>query len=544
MNNLEELGINFRFAKPEPDHIMVSFTGNAENTITVTWRTDSSSDGGYVEYREKGSNEVFTKSCITKPFTGDFSTANIHWAELDNLKPGTKYIYTCGDGKNRSGEFVFRTAEKNCNKFTFLLITDHQKETSHFNPSYMQLNKRLKKVLKEHPEIRFILTAGDNTNCGQHEVQWNAMFEGLEGIIESVPYMMCCGNHDNRGFRQYFPTEEQRYYAEPAEFFNNQLMYSYPQNGPEGWRPENYSFDYGNAHFSVYGVNEPELVNEWSMKDLDKSDKTWKIGVYHFPIYPSIPEGHNFDAYPMMRPCIERQDIMFAGHEHNFARTFPMKNENMYDRPSEGTVHYMLGNSNGNPPGSGSMQKVWHSAFYPQSEEIAMFGIVTVEKSKLSIDGVLEDGRIVDKFMIDKEKDEIQPYALAPVYKKIRTCFKGHDMGLCAYETVPENKDGVWYLPFGTLCSFAGGNVIREKDSVTCEFFGNKATYTLGSSTVKTEKGDFDMEHKVYKGLHGQLYIPIDGACKPFKMTWTYSDRNNFINIQNEDEAKPTPIQP
>lgn len=544
MNNIEGLDINFRFAQKKPDHIMVSIGEDSKTSMTVTWRTDASSQNGYVLYKEYGSTKEYRCDCITKPFTGDFSTSNIHWAQLKNLKSGTKYTYTCGNDEYRSDEFSFTTQEEQCGKFTFLLITDHQKETSHTNPSYMQLNDRLKKVLKEHPEIRFILTAGDNTNCGQHEIQWNAMFEGLEGIIESVPYMMCCGNHDNRGFKQYFPKEVQRYYAEPAEFFNNQLMYSYPETGPEGWRPENYSFEYGDVHFSVYGVNEPKLVNEWSMNDLDKTSKTWKIGVYHFPIYPSIPEGHNFDAYPMMRPCMERQDIMFAGHEHNFARTFPMKNENMYDSPSQGTVHYMLGNSNGNPPGSGSMQKVWHAAFNPQSEPVAMFGIVTVDGRKLTIDGILEDGRIADKFTIDKDKDEITPYALAPKYSRTRTCFKGHDLGLCAYETVPENKDGVWYLPFGTLCSFAGGNVIREKDSVTCEFFGHKAKFTLDSSVAETDQGDVDMGFKVYRGIREQLYIPIDGACAPFKMTWTYSDVNNFINIQNEDEAKPTPIQP
>ena len=56
-----------------------------------------------------------------------------------------------------------------------------------------------------------------------------------------------------------------RYYAEPAEFFNTQLEYSYPKNGPEGWQTEIYSFDYGNAHFAVLNSG-----TDWSESDNTK----------------------------------------------------------------------------------------------------------------------------------------------------------------------------------------------------------------------------------------------------------------------------------
>lgn len=541
MSKFEGMNINFRLAKPTPDHIMVSFVGDAKNSMAITWRTDTGIPNGFVEYQEEGSGKVFRSEAKTHEFTSDVNTSHIHSVKLTDLKPGTKYLYTCGDENHRSAEFSFRTEEENCDSFSFLVISDHQKEDSHTNPNYGQLNAMLKKILKEHREIRFILTIGDNCNCGQHEIQWNAMFEGLEGIIESTPYMMTCGNHDNRGFREYFPEEKDRYYAEPAEFFNTQFCGAYPQNGPEGWQTENYSFDYGNAHFSVYGVNEPALVNEWSMKDLDESEKTWKLGTYHFPIYPSIPEGHNFDAYPMMKPCMERQDILFAGHEHSFARTFPMRNENMYDRPSQGTVHYMLGNSHANPPGSASTQKLWHAAFNPQFEMVSMFGLVHIEKRKLKITGFYDDGRIVDEFTIDKEKDLITPYALAPIYQKPRTAFKGHDLGLATAETVPEQKDGVWYLPFGTLISCIGGSVERKGDSMLVDCYGHWAKYTCGSSIAETDQGEIDMKHPVYRGMENQLYVPVDGACAPFRMRWTYAEHNRLFNLQNESEGKPVP---
>ena len=95
--------------------------------------------------------------------------------------------------------------------------------------------------------------------------------------------MMTLGNHDNRGFKDY-KNAIGRYYAEPAEFFGKQFKGSYPDNGPKNWKTENYTFDYGNVHFAVIGINGPEEVNEWLIKDLDSTKKQWKIGSYHFPI--------------------------------------------------------------------------------------------------------------------------------------------------------------------------------------------------------------------------------------------------------------------
>ncbi len=341
-----------RGSTPAPDHIMLSISGDAATTMTVTWRTSTDVTQGYVLYRAEGSEALLRADAVSDVFTSDIDESRIFWAKLEGLRPDTRYEYTCGGDTHRSGTFRFATAPENLTKFKFIAISDHQKGDPFHKPDYSALNRFLKDVLRQHPDTRFILTGGDNTDCGQHEVQWNGMFSGLTGVIESVPYMMTVGNHDNRGFKVYEEDRhEGRYYAEPCEYFNKQFRGSYPFNGPAGWETENYTFDYGNVHFAVLGVNEPELVNDWLKKDLQATDKTWKLGAYHFPIYYSGPESQNDDAYPMMRESMEMLDLLFSGHEHNFSRSYPIKNEELFDRPSQGTIHYMLGNGNQNPPG-------------------------------------------------------------------------------------------------------------------------------------------------------------------------------------------------
>ena len=536
---------NYRFATEKPDHIMLSISDDARYTMTVTWRMCKEIESGYVEYYEKD-GEKKTAAAIVKPFKSDVNISNIFFTKIENLKAGTRYYYTCGDDKNRSEEFWFDTQEEDLTKFSFITISDHQKDNDHYDPDYSALNKFLKDTLAKHPEVRFILTAGDNTNCGQHEIQWNAMFEGMKGIVEHVPYMMCCGNHDNRGFEEYFPNEVGRYYAEPAEFFNTQLEYSYPKNGPEGWQTENYSFDYGNAHFVVFGVNEPELCNEWASKDIDSSNKTWKFGSYHFPIYYAGPNLANDDAYPMMRECMEKLDILFSGHEHNFSRSYPIKNEEIYDRPSQGTIHYELGNAHANPPGTKTCDKVWHSSFYPQEEPVSMYALIEIDGDKVTMTANLDDGRTVDECLVDKSKDEIRPYRVAPVFGEGRTrmYYKGVDLGLCASSTPPEFKDGMWYIPVAILLGFIGGEVRREEGKVYGKVYGKEATFTENSDIAFSDKGEIKLDAPVYRGNEGQLYIPVDSLRNVYGMKWAYAKRNNFITIEHVNESHPVPVQP
>ena len=525
-----------------PDHIMLSIRGNAETSMTVTWRTRCENMAGYVLYWEAGSSDKYRTDAETDVFQSDIDRSSMFWAHLENLKPGTKYCYNCGNDVYRSETFCFSTAPEHLTKFKFLCVSDQQKGEPHDCPDYSWFNGFIKDVLQQHPDVRFILTAGDNTDCGQHEVQWNGAFSGLVGIAEYVPFMMALGNHDNRGYQDYSKGIG-RYYSEPAEFFAKQFRGSYPDNGPENWKTENYTFDYGNVHVGVIGINGPQEVNDWMVRELSSSDKTWKIGAYHFPICYSGSNLQNYDAYPVMREGFEQFDLVFSGHEHNFARSFPLRNEELFEQPSRGTIHYMLGNAHQNPPGTRSVQKVWHSAYYTQEERNGMVCVVEVDGERMTLTAYLSDGRIVDRCVIDKEKDEILPYALAPVYNRTRVKYRGMDLGILSAPTPAEQKNGVWFVPMATLILFAGGSVVKTAGQIELSLYGHTAVFTEGSDTARTDRGDARLPAAVYRGARGQLYVPAEG-CFAFDMRFAYAARNNFLSFEHESEDCPVTEQP
>lgn len=536
---------NGRFYKPErgssasPDHILLSFCGDPHTQMAVTWRTDISVKNGYLLLREDGSGKQEKYPALSKEKETDIDRSTYHFSVINGLRPGTRYFYTVGDEENRSDEYSFETEKEKTDRFSFILISDHQQSFPLQLPDYSKVGNLLRRALSEHPECRFILTAGDNCDNGQNDLQWNGMFEGLKGITENIPFMMTTGNHDNRGYISYFPEPTGKFYLDHADFFDFQFKYSYPLNGPKGYETENYSFDYGNAHFTVMGINAPEEVAEWAYKDISGSCKTWRLASYHFPVYPVMPEGQNDDGYPWLRKPIEqgRPDILFEGHEHSFARTFPTLGDELFDKPSQGVIHYIAGNAGGNIYHS-NCQKIWHSCFFPQEERTGLYTVVEIDGCRLTATAYMEDGRIADKMFIDKEKDLLLPYALAPVYDRTKMCFKGRMLELSARGCYAENKDGVWFAPLGVVIQSIGGKVIKETNSLYCEAYGHHALFIEGDKTVHTDEGTVFLNNPPYFE-NGQLYVPVAETAGIFELSWYYAKRNNFINWNTPHEEKP-----
>ena len=473
-----------RGSKPSPDQIMLSVKGDASERMTVRWRTCRETDSGRVLYRKADSDgEWKCAESLVNFFETDVDESNFHFADMTGLEPDTYYEYNVGDDEHRSATYKFKTARRNFTKFSFLCLSDIQTGGPTPPADYREMGKAVRKLLDEHPECEFVLTAGDNTNCGQTDVQWTGLMEGLEGISESVPIMFCMGNHDDMGFEDYF-TFTGKYYSEHATYFTNQLYGSYEHNGPKDWLVANYAFDYGNARFNIMGTSGFEFINEWLIKDAEKNNKTWKFGVHHFPVCYSGPSIECEDTYPALRDGMEKLDVIFSGHEHSFARSYPRRKDGLYDKPSEGTIHYNLGSGNRNPPGTRVVPKVWNAKTYNHEEDLSMYCIADIDGETLTLTSFVEDGRVVDSVVIDKRSDRILPFECAPRYNRPRLKFKGYDLGICTENTLPVEIDGIWYLAIGQFINFIGGDVERSKGKIKIGVYGRTAEFTENSDIM------------------------------------------------------------
>lgn len=539
-----EMWKKIRGSGKTPDQILLSVNGDPAHTLTVRWRTDAANFVGYALYRRAGSADVWKRAEARRnAFKTDVDESSFFFADMSGLVPDTEYEYTCGNDEYRSGPYTFKSAGENFDKFSFVCISDVQSGGAEPPADYSFLNEVLHKIFAEHPECAFILTAGDNTNCGQTDIQWTGLLEGFKGIAEHIPVMFCMGNHDDMGFEDYYSMTG-KYYSEHAEYFTNQLRFSYPDNGPDNWKTANYHFDYGNAAFFVTGTSGYEYMNEWLKDEADKSRAQWKFAVHHFPVCYAGPELECEDTYPAMKEGMEKCDIVFSGHEHSFARSYPRRNDGLYDRPSQGTIHYNLGSGHRNPPGTKVVNKVWNAKTYPHEEDVAMFSVVDIDAGVCTLTAYLEDGRIADKCIVNKDTDCIEPADLAPRYNKTRLNFKGYDLGICAKHTYPLNINGVWYIPAGTLVRFIGGTDTRAEGRIRVDIYGRFAEFAENSDIMLTSDGQAKMCAPCLRLNEGQLYVPADDFCKTLRMHYTYFEHNNFFCIESDNEHICVPEQP
>ncbi len=97
-------------------------------------------------------------------------------------------------------------------------------------------------------------------------------------------------------------------------------------------RMANFSFNYGNAHYTVIDADTyvdwtDKDIKDWVTKDLeDSKEMTWHFVVYHHPGFSSSIDHFEQQQMRLLAPIFEKGnvDVVFNGHVHNYQRTFPM----------------------------------------------------------------------------------------------------------------------------------------------------------------------------------------------------------------------------
>src|ERR1700676_5452325 len=95
---------------------------------------------------------------------------------------------------------------------------------------------------------------------------------------------------------------------------------------------ENFSFDWGNSHWTVIDSNDyvdwnDPVLRKWVTDDLHKAKgKKWRFVAFHHPGFNSSKAHFNDQWMRSLSAIFEQEhvDIVFAGHVHNYQRSFPM----------------------------------------------------------------------------------------------------------------------------------------------------------------------------------------------------------------------------
>ena len=169
-----------------------------------------------------------------------------------------------------------------------------------------------------YPEIRFILHTNDMVENGLVEDEWKAMLHDNRRYTAHTLINSISGNyHEDNGAELYI-------------HFHKKLPEN--QSVEKGYF---YSFDYANAHFVMLDItdvdnnfNLSEKQIKWLEKDLEGTDKIWKIVGLHWPLYSTGPHSnYAMDRFENLRKQLEpifakyNVELVLQGHDHVYSRT-------------------------------------------------------------------------------------------------------------------------------------------------------------------------------------------------------------------------------
>ena len=211
-------------------------------------------------------------------------------------------------------------------------------------------------------------------------------------------------------------------------------------------RMANFSFDYGDVHWTVLDANATvdwtdRELREWVERDLAAAKgATWRLVSFHQPGFNSSKSHFDEQYMRILAPVFEagKVDLVFSGHVHNYQRSYPLRfvpaKENgaaptvgkdgklpklrhvdgkltldksfngQTDTTPEGVIYIVTGAGGQHlyNPEQQDDPASWQEFTYKHVSKVFSLSVVDVDGSTLTLRQMTPDGEEVDHFAVTK----------------------------------------------------------------------------------------------------------------------------------------------
>ena len=243
-----------------------------------------------------------------------------HQVSVTDLEPGAAYTYRVGDAAaNEWSEACSFVTDDKDDSFSFITIADVQASS---DENFAHAAKTMQAAADTLPGAEFCVNLGDYVNDNTND-EWDWYFKNFAFANNRMTHVPVAGNHDGNITNKL-----------NTNCFKNTFCLDESENRSiEGVY---YSFDYGNAHFSVLNTNDMYPMSaaqrNWLINDMNGSDAMWKVLLMHRSLYSAGKNINKPDTVAMrndLLPLIDTLDIdlVLSGHDHMYMRTKQVKAE-------------------------------------------------------------------------------------------------------------------------------------------------------------------------------------------------------------------------
>lgn len=334
-----------------------SYSSNYENVSLTPGATESQLNfGWYSATQETPKVRIGTVEAIDETNSTEFSGSQTDAVEISStqyysskvtvtgLVENTKYYYQVY--KDGAWQDVQQYSTKSFSNFSFLYVGDPQigaskgQTTSESdklvaassatstaeanlaarNDSY-NWNKILNDAVTDHPDVSFILSAGDQVNAGKNEREY-AGYLGAD-VLKSLPVSTTIGNHDSSS-------------AQYSMHFNNPNTQTDEQTTTgKTAAGTDYYYTYGDVLFIVLDTNNYNCATHKNVMEKATSENPnvkWRVVMFHQDIFGSGYDHSDSDGMVLrtqLTPLMDEYDIdvVLQGHDHTYSRTFQLQGD-------------------------------------------------------------------------------------------------------------------------------------------------------------------------------------------------------------------------
>ena len=389
-----------------PQRVILGWTGDPAHTQAVTWRTAKLAETPQVQFAPSSANPEFVAGAITAQAKsasldiGNGQTVATYRANLQGLKPDTRYLYRVGDGKNWGEWNGFHTASDQPKKFRFLYVGDAQ------NDIKSRWSRLIRAAYTKAPKAAFIIHAGDLVASGYRDDLWGEWYDSMGFIAATIPSLPVPGNHETEK-----PAGAPKSLALPPIWGQ---QFTYPLDGPSVPGGESYYLDYQGARFISLNVNMMENEKDfeavrptvekqvaWLEETLKDNPNRWTVVFQHQGMY-SMAHGRNYvKMREMLLPLYDKYgvDLVLQGHDHLYARSKKLAGGKAVAADASGTV-YMISVSG---PKMYEVDQTFEPLMAKVITNTQMFQTVDVDPEKMVLHAYSSEGEELDGFQLQKK---------------------------------------------------------------------------------------------------------------------------------------------
>jgi hypothetical protein len=360
--------------------------GSATESLSVLWHAADADAGWSVEYRMSG--DAAWRSAADprsrRVALGDVAPHRVYEATLSGLKAGGTVEYRVRKGTEAVFASQVQVRKPGDQPYRFVVFGDCGTSTAGQKAVAYQ-------TYLAQPD--FVLITGDivynRGRISEYRDKFWPVYNAPAAdpaagapLLRSTLFVAAPGNHDiQHPSLKDFP-DGLAYFLYWSQPMNGPPLKAGAANTPQLEGPEkaqdaflraagaafprmaSFSFDYGNAHWTILDSNphadwtDSEL-RRWVERDLASAGgATWRFVAFHHPGFNSSKKHFSEQRMRRMAETFERGgvDVVFSGHVHNYQRTYPLR---FKDKPATAASKRKSSGSNDRVEGRWTLDKTF-----------------------------------------------------------------------------------------------------------------------------------------------------------------------------------------